>query len=252
MKKEADKQRDSVFAEGALSVNEVLRAHSRTVKRILIARGANRTNKNTALTLRLAERFSIPLETCSDSFVSECATGTTHGGVLAEVGERSYCELEDIFADREGFAVMLSGIEDPYNFGYAMRSLYAAGATGFILNGRNWMSAAGVVIRASAGASERCRIALCDDNEKLVNTAHEYGYSVVCAKENSASLYSEDIPLPILLVIGGEKRGIDKNLLRLADKHITVRYAGDFDNSLTAAAASAVIGFEIMRKNIKK
>ena len=34
-----------------------------------------------------------------------------------------------------GFYVMIEGIEDPYNFGYALRSLYAAGADGVILSG---------------------------------------------------------------------------------------------------------------------
>lgn len=72
---------------------------------------------------------------------------------------------------------MLEGIEDPYNFDYALRSLYAAGADGIILSERNWMTAAGIVCRASAGASELIPLYLCGNDPAGVMKAA--GYRVV-------------------------------------------------------------------------
>ena len=62
---------------------------------------------------------------------------------------------------------MLCGIEDPFNFGCAVRSFYAAGASGFIVSPRNWMSAAGVVCRSSAGASELLPLYISESDEAL-------------------------------------------------------------------------------------
>ena len=59
------------------------------------------------------------------------------------------------------FVAMLDGVEDPYNFGQAVRALYAAGAHGLILRPRNWLTAAGVVARACGRPSAERQGARC-------------------------------------------------------------------------------------------
>ena len=61
------------------------------------------------------------------------------GELLAEVGEGS-------------LVVMLDGIEDPFNYGQAVRALYAAGVDGLVVR-RSWETALATVTRASAGAT---------------------------------------------------------------------------------------------------
>ena len=63
---------------------------------------------------------------------------------------------------------MIEGIEDPYNFGYAVRSIYASGGDGIILTPRNWMGVAGVVARSSAGTSELMDMFVCDPLEAVI------------------------------------------------------------------------------------
>jgi len=144
---------------------------------------------------------------------------------------------------------MIEGIEDPYNFGYALRSLYAAGADGVILGKRNWMSASGVVCRASAGASELIDVYSDETFESAVDVFKNKGYKVVCADiEDSVPIYEADLTRPILLVIGGEKRGISRSILGKADSIVRIEYGRDFDASLSAASAATVIGFEVLRQ----
>ena len=87
--------------------------------------------------------------------IDALASGKTHGGILARCKARELAPLtrKDILPG--GFYAYLDGIEDPYNFGYTLRSLYAAGASGVVLTERNWMNASGVVAKASAGTSEK-------------------------------------------------------------------------------------------------
>ena len=170
---------------------------------------------------------------------------------MALVGERKMQDICELMENSNGFVVILEGIEDPYNFGYSIRSLYAAGADSLILTPRNWLSAAGVCVRASAGTSEKMRCAVCDDYNKLKSECKRLGYTVYCAVEpceDSVPIYDAVFEKPLVLVIGGEKRGISEKLMELCDKKITIPYGGDFKNALTTAAASAVIGFEILRQ----
>ena len=150
-----------------------------------------------------------------------------------------------------GFYVLLDGIEDPYNFGYTVRSLYAAGADGVILPPRNWMGVAGLVARSSAGTSEKMPMFISDPAE-AAQLFKDKGYRVACAGiRDSVDLYEADLSLPLLLVIGGEKRGISSKVAALSDLTVRIGYShkGNFRGSLSSAASAAVLGFEIMRQN---
>ena len=151
---------------------------------------------------------------------------------------------------KDGFYVLLDGIEDPYNFGYCLRSLYAAGVDGILVGTRNWFSAAGVVCRASAGASELFPIAMGEPAE-IAGLFHEHAYSVVAAdlSKEAASVYETELRYPVLLVIGGEKRGIARSVLEKCDKVVALDYGRRFGAALSAASAASVLAFEIFRQN---
>ena len=51
------------------------------------------------------------------------------------------------------------------------------------------------------------------------------------------------------LVVGGEKRGISRQLLEASDGIVRVDYGREFRGSLSASAACAVLAFEIFRQN---
>jgi 23S rRNA (guanosine2251-2'-O)-methyltransferase len=143
----------------------------------------------------------------------------------------------------------LEGVEDPYNFGYAVRSLYAAGVTGLILDERNWMGVAGVVARSSAGASELMDMYVADPIDAIAMMKSK-NYTVLCAGiRDSESLFDIELNKPLLIILGGEKRGISRNVLNLADRIVRIDYGTNFGGSLSTSAAAAVFAFEILRYN---
>ena len=177
------------------------------------------------------------------------AIGNSHGGVIAFCSERNLPQLSQQDIAPNGFYVYLEGIEDPYNFGYTIRSLYAAGVDGVILSPRNWMSAGGVVARSSAGASELLPIFLAEP-DPMVDLFHNAGYRIYAAGiRDSVSIYEAELNRPLLLVVGGEKRGISRALLDRADQIIRIDYGREFRGSLSAASAATVMAFEIFRQN---
>jgi 23S rRNA (guanosine2251-2'-O)-methyltransferase len=114
--------------------------------------------------------------------------------VLARVGERRMVALRDLLpAERAGFVVMLDGIEDPFNFGQAVRALYAAGLDGLVLRRRNWMSAAAVVARASAGATELVPTAVVDQVQDAAIFSAGSSIRIVSTSEKGAqTIYEMD------------------------------------------------------------
>ena len=194
-------------------------------------------------------RWEVALRCVPGSEIDSICTGSTHGGVAAKCGGRTTIAPTAETLPSDGFLCLLDGIEDPYNFGYALRSLYAAGCDGILLGERNWLTSAGVVARASAGASEILPIFAGNVNESIF-AAKKRGYRVVCAGiRDSVGIYEANLQKPILLVVGGEKRGISGSVISLADEIVRIDYGRCFRGSLSTAAATAIMAFEILHRN---
>ncbi len=239
---------EQAVLEGFVSVRAALKANSRAIHTITIRR--DKYDKGVAWLEHEAARNGIPVERVDAAQIDEIAGGTTHGGVIALVGPRRLLDLDRIGANVPApFVAMLDGVEDPYNFGQAVRALVAAGADGLILRPRNWLSAAGVVARASAGATEWIPTALAGSALDAAAHFRARGLRIACAyQEDAISIYAADLTGPLFLVIGGEKRGITRSFGDQADLRLVIPYGGAFDQSLGTTAATAVIAFEIMRQ----
>ena len=183
--------------------------------------------------------------------IEALALGTSHGGILAVCSPRSFPAASAENLPEKGFYVMLEGIEDPYNFGYCLRSLYAAGVTGIILENHNWTGVSGIVARASAGASEMFDMRISEDFAETAKAFRAAGYKFAVAdkSEKSRSIYDCALKFPLLLAVGGERRGNTKAALEVADEIIELDYGRDFPAALSAASAASVIAFEIFRQN---
>ncbi len=196
-------------------------------------------------------RRGFALHIVEKSEIEEKSVGSTHGGLIAECDERHIPALTGVRPDlkENGFYAMIEGIEDPYNFGYALRSLYACGVDGIILPERNWLSAAGVVARSSAGASEMLPVYMSSAAD-AADYFHAHGYRIVCADTRTDALLSDTaMPLPLLLIVGGEKRGISRALLEKADTVVKIPYGREFPAALSAASATTMLAWEILRQN---
>lgn len=252
MKKSDEKYVPSGYAEGAVSVLAVIRGASRDIGEVLISESADRENKNIAEIIRLCGLRGIGIREVSAEELCGISSSSTHGGIIASVGERRMKTLEELLSFKEGYVFMLCGIEDPYNFGDAVRSFYAFGARGMVLSPRNWLSAASITIRSSAGATELMDCAVCDDEERLFELCRENKINIVCACEkDSESIFRSDMTKPMLVIVGGEKRGIGASLLQKADMRIRIPYGRNFNRSLSASAAASAIGYEITRQSRK-
>lgn len=251
--KESEKFISSTILEGITSISALLNSRKNNDRKIIkILYNENKIKKHFRefnYLKKMSELHDFKIETVTEDIIEKNTIGNTHGGVIAICSERTIQPLTDADIVSDGVYFMLEGIEDPYNFGYSLRSLYASGVSGIILSPRNWMSAAGVVARASAGASELFPMYICDPL-KAIQIFKNKGYNVYCAdKPNSVSIYETEMKKPLFILVGGEKRGNSKPVLDAADKIISIDYGRNFPAALSAASASTVIAFEIMRQN---
>lgn len=252
--KEAEKFTPSNILEGMISIRSLLLAREqkisdRQIEKILfdITKAESKQRELNFLNAK-ALTHGYKVEAVKPGEIDSLTVGNTHGGIIALCGDRSYASLAENIKPNS-FYVMFEGVEDPYNFGYALRSVYAAGAAGVVLSPRNWMGAAGVVCRSSAGASELMPMYISDGAEAAV-LFKAAGYKIVCAeKKDAVSVYETDMRLPVFLIIGGEKRGISRALLDTADILVKLDYGRPFPAALSTASAAAILAYEVLRQN---
>lgn len=245
------------YFEGLTSISAVIKSikngsSDRIIYKILYdSSRVERKSRELKFLFHASSELGFELRPAAVSEIDSLVSGTTHGGFVAICSKKSFPQLNVNFLTNGNFFALIDGLEDPYNFGYSIRSLYAAGVDGIILPERNWMEFSGTVARSSAGTSELSKI-LISDPVSAVKLFKDNGFEVVCAEiRDSVSIYDHDFSKPVLLIIGGEKRGIHRKLLDLADVNVRIDYGREFLGSLPSASAVSVIAFEILRQRTK-
>ena len=253
-----DTQNYHIF-EGMTSISALIGAiidgkNNRKIIKILYdSASKSKKTRELAFLYHKARELDFELIESDSTTIDNLTQGSTHGGIIALTTDRIYLPVDCENIHKSGFYALIDGVEDPYNFGYCVRSLYAAGADGLILPERNWMSASGVVAKSAAGTSELFDIYV-ENLEDAVDKFKACGYKVICAEiRDSVSLYEADLTGPIVFIIGGEKRGISSKLMAKADMNIRIDYERSFRGSLPTASAVSIIAFHAANaRKIKK
>ncbi|MCW5887533.1 MAG: RNA methyltransferase [Anaerolineales bacterium] len=241
---------NSLVLEGWVSVLAALQAACRPLDALYVQQG--KEVRNLGMIERLAAEQQVALKFVATEEIDGLVQGRSHGGIVALAGERRFAPLAAL-AEAPGWVVMLDGVEDPYNYGQAIRALYAAGASGLVAPLRNWDSALNVVTRASAGASEHMLTARADVLEALA-FFKAHGYRCLAAAKAPASLplYAADLRGPLFLLIGGERRGLNAAALAQCDGLLSIPYGREFKAELDVTSSTAAIAFEVLRQRSQK
>lgn len=236
-----------MLLEGNVSVKAAILGNHRKVEKLYYDKHKN--DKDLNFILHRAKGKGIPCMPLEREEINAMATGRTHGGLVAEASPRVYQELSECMHGETPFLVLLEGVEDPFNLGYIIRTLYSAGCDGLILPRHDWSSAESTIAKSSAGAFEYMNIVMSDDLPQLVQDIKKQGIKTYAAMRKYAITYLEaDYRKPSLIAIGGEMRGLSSAVRNEIEQNIYIPYANDFRNALNAASAAAVLSFEVYRQ----
>ena len=231
---------DWLWIAGMIAVESVVQAGSREIRAIYST--LDRFDSRMARLTRLARERGVAIEARSEPELSALVGSESHGGVVAQIGPRRMQPLDALVAGDTPVIVMLDGVEDPFNFGQAVRSLYAAGIDGLVVRPRNWLSA-GTAVRASAGATEFMPTAEAESPEAAAEALRGRGLRVAVAAEDGRPMGESDLGGPLFLVIGGEKRGVTRSFQRAADLRVRIPYGRPFAHALGTTGAATALAF---------
>ena len=171
----------------------------------------------------------------------------SHQGIILDIGDFAYSEVEEIISDSNSFVVILDHLEDPHNLGAIIRTCEAAGVNGIIIPKDRSVSVNATVMKTSAGALENMKIAMVTNLLQVINKLKKENFWIVGTDMDNSTDYREiDYSGKIALVIGNEGNGISKSVHDACDFIAKIPMYGKI-NSLNASVAAGIMIYEVIR-----
>uniref|UniRef100_A0A7C4S755 23S rRNA (Guanosine(2251)-2'-O)-methyltransferase RlmB n=1 Tax=Geoglobus ahangari TaxID=113653 RepID=A0A7C4S755_9EURY len=220
---------------GVNSVAEAIKAG--VVNKIYVDERAK--SKRIELIVKQAKKLGIPV-----------IFGRFEERIEADISPVKYKDFEYVAEKtlKEGaFLLALDSVQDPQNLGAVIRAAEFFGCGGLIIPKRRSAQVNETVVRASAGAALHLDIARVANLANTLKSLKKMGFYVVGAELNGKDIEDVYLDPPLVIVIGGEDRGISKPVLKQCDEIATIKPYGKI-NSLNLSNAAAIIMFEFRRR----
>jgi 23S rRNA (guanosine2251-2'-O)-methyltransferase len=241
---------------GVHPVEELIRVRPRDISVLYVADGTRSADIDRVV--RLARDRAVAIEYRPRQMVADLAKAPAHQGLIAVTGDYQYATVEQILAaaaaaTEPALVLLLDGITDPHNFGALVRSAEVLGAHGVVISNRHAAPVNGTVVKASAGATERMRIAEVSSLLRAIDQLREEGLRVFggAAAGDVPAVGDVDLSGPIGLVVGAEGQGMREAVARRCDGLFHIPQRGEIA-SLNASVAGAIALYEAARQRQRR
>lgn len=236
---------------GLHAVETALAGGAGHVRRLLVDR--RRRDDRLARLVEHARRAGIAVERVPAATLDQRLPDGRHQGACAEVlgtGVLDEAGLRERLAAiaHAPFLLALDGVQDPHNLGACLRSAEAAGVDAVVIPRDRAARLTPAVERAAAGAAALVPLAAVTNLGRALEGLKEAGCWIVgAAGDARVSLYDADLAGPLVLVLGGEDKGLRARTRALCDTLVHIPLAGRVD-SLNVSVATGVCLFEALRQ----
>ncbi len=245
---EVDLSEKAGFICGRNAVFEALKADS-PANKLLLAEGIEYRFANEILDI--CQNRGIPYQFIPKQKLNQVA-GPDNRGIALELAPYHYSEIEDMLAaarakNEQPLLIMLDNVEDPHNLGAIIRTAVCVGAHGLIIPKRRSASLTPTVVKTSAGASAYLPVARVANLNQTAADLKKEGLWLAAADMGGKKAWQTDLNMPLVLIMGGEGKGISPLLKKNSDFLISLPLAGAIQ-SLNVSAAAAALLYEVLRQ----
>ncbi len=164
--------------------------------------------------------------------------------------EFQYLDIEELVGLKKNVCI-LDHIQDPHNFGAIVRAGHCFGINDYIIAKDNQSPITPVVVKSSAGAAIYSRFYQVVNISRAIEQLKENGYWIYAADMNGKDEIQKVLPnKPFAVIIGSERYGIRKNILKKSDVVFRIPMLGEID-SLNASQSAAISFYQFYINSVK-
>lgn len=230
---------------GLQPVREAIRARGKELRSVLVQEGGGPKLDAVA---RFAADQGVHVERVPRGELDRQTRGGFHQGVLAIAPDVALVDLDEIAVNERTLLLALDGVMDPQNFGAAIRSAVALGATGVIWPEHASAPLSPSTFRASAGAVEHATLCRVNALPHAIATLRDRGVLPVALDvRGTTELADLSLTGPVAIVIGAEDRGPRRTVLAACAHVARLPLPGPVA-ALNASVAAAIALYEVVRQ----
>jgi 23S rRNA (guanosine2251-2'-O)-methyltransferase len=236
---------------GFRAVQEALLSDRIRILEIWIREGRERSRAGEVT--EAAAKRSIPVLYKSPEEMDQVVRDLPHQGIVAVAGEYLYSDMEDLVelsskAPGEGLILAADHITDEGNLGALVRTGAFFGAHGLLLPKDRSAAVSPRVLKRSAGALLHLPVARIVNLGRALVALKEKGFWVIgTAGESARSIYDFDWRRDLVLVMGGEEKGVSQLVRGKCDEIVRIPGSGRVESLNISVAAGAILS-EIQRQ----
>ena len=231
-----------MLVSGRNNVKEVLKSfQSDKIKRAICT-----PNFNEQDILMLIKNLNISI-IYKEKWELDKMTKNNHQGIILEVPDFSYTNLEDLINKEVCKLVILDHLEDPQNLGAIIRTVEASGIDGIILPINRSVSVNETVMKTSVGALYNVKIAQVVNLNQTIKKLKDLGFWIIGTDMDGEDYRNLEYPSKCALVIGSEGFGMARLVKESCDYIASIPMNGKI-NSLNASVAAGIMIYEMIRK----
>lgn len=236
---------------GRHAVAEALQNAPKRAQELLLAS----TSGGAALAriLDMARAAGVKVRRVERRDLEDLAGGAAHQGLGLRLAAAEYVDFSQVLqaarqAGPAGLLLMADHIQDPHNLGALARSAAAAGAQGLVVPKNRACPFTPAVAKAAAGALERLPVCRVTNLTNSLEECKEVGlWSLAATTQGHSAPWELSLNLPLVLVVGGEHKGVGARLMGACDLLTSLPLALGVE-SLNASVAAGILLFEIVRQ----
>jgi len=241
------------FVEGRNPVIEAIK-NNREIDKIMIANSAKEGSIKKII--GMAKEKNLVIQYVEKQKLDEIGESHAHQGVIAQVSEYKYADLDEVLEDvkskdEDPFFIILDEINDPHNLGSIIRTADAVGAHGVIIPKRRSVHITPVVIKASAGAIEYVPVCKVTNIVNTIKKLKDEGLWIAAVDMDGDVFYEQNMKGPLGLVIGSEGYGISRLVKENCDFKVKMPMVGNV-TSLNASVAGSIVLYEVLKQRLGK
>ena len=225
---------------GINPINEALQSELRPNR---IYMRSKKSNKRLEHIKKQAENKAIPV-TFMEDMRDLCGHQAVHQGVAGEFPEEAgslkcWKDLSEL-PDDASKIVVFDGIQDPHNFGAAVRVCEVFGFKHIVFHLGDSSGITAVSVKSASGAVFHVNF-YCTNLNRGANMLVDKGYEILALDaRGEKDIYNITLPEKYALVIGNEGKGVRHNIKRLATL-LKIPMAGKVDSLNVSCALSATL-----------
>lgn len=213
---------------------------SKKIKKIFLQDNFNDEKINSLL-----EKVKIQPKIMSKKQMDNLAGGV-HQGIILDIEDYQYKDLEDMLSQNPNFIVILDHLEDPHNFGAIIRTCEAAGVNMIIIPKDRQALVNATVMKTSAGALLNVNIVKVTNLANTIKRLKKEGFWIVGTDMEGTKYDEIDYAEKTAIIIGNEGSGMSQIVAKACDFIAMIPLYGHV-NSLNASVSAGIVIYEVVR-----